>query len=259
MTELILSKKEFADRKGVTKGAVTRWGYKGLLALDENGRVRVEETEWLLSQTPTITTGAKTKRHQIAPATVRQRVQNLRGPQPASPAIPKAAIAWLDAQMRAEEKIRPGEPLAAAAERIVVVEGQAPYSHGEAVRVKENYLALLRQLEYETASGKLAAIEDVARAQRAQHARVRNKFLGLASRVAPRAAMLRSAEEVRALIDAEVVTICQELSVDGDADLQPDELRPAGPEAPGGAPAGPERDDPGDLRAAAEADAEPVG
>src|SRR5215210_1321988 len=60
--------------------------------------------------------------------------------------------------------VRTDETPAEAADRIVNIEGRAPYSLAEAERIKENYLALLRQLEYDRAVGAVVAIEDVAAA-----------------------------------------------------------------------------------------------
>src|SRR5215210_6259050 len=103
-----------------------------------------------------------------------------------------------------EQPVRTDETPAEAADRIVNIEGRAPYSLAEAERIKENYLALLRQLEYDRAVGAVVAIEDVAAAVVDQFAKVRNKLLNISTRIAPRAAVLRSAEEVKALIDSEV-------------------------------------------------------
>ena len=47
-------------------------------------------------------------------------------------------------------------------------------------------------------------------------ARVRNKILGLASRVAPRLVTQREAEPIRALLYDELVAILEELSVEHD-------------------------------------------
>ncbi|TAL89273.1 MAG: hypothetical protein EPN62_08725 [Candidimonas sp.] len=51
-------------------------------------------------------------------------------------------------------QLQDGESLAAAAKRIAE-QGDALYDYAEALRRKENYLALLRQLEYEVKSGTL--------------------------------------------------------------------------------------------------------
>jgi len=102
-----------------------------------------------------------------------------------------------------------------AASRIIIAEGRAPHSKAEAERIKENYLALLRQLEYDRAAGSVAEIDDVVEAVVGEYATVRNKLLGIGSRVAHRISVMKSPEEVKALIDREVAQVLEELSLDG--------------------------------------------
>lgn len=187
-----ISQADFARRRGVSRKTVTQWKAKGLVAMTPEGLVKVEESEWLLADRPQTYRGG----------TVKSSI----------PKVPKA-----------EE----GETPEDAASRIVMDEGLAPFSHAEAARVKENYLAMLRQLEYDTEAGKVVRIEDVAAAVVEQFSRIRNKFLNVASRVAPRAAALKSPTEVKALIDAEVSQILQELSLDGHGRVDKDELHGA--------------------------------
>lgn len=59
------------------------------------------------------------------------------------------------APWRRRDRPRAGETLAEAAERTVVIEGHAPLSLLEAQRVKENFLARLRELEYGEKAGEL--------------------------------------------------------------------------------------------------------
>lgn len=81
---------------------------------------------------------------------------------------------------------------------------RAPYSLNEATRVKENYLALLRQLEYDAESGAVVPVAEVAAAVTAEYAAVRNQLLGLPAKLAPRLAFMKSAEEIRAFLAAEM-------------------------------------------------------
>lgn len=190
------SKAAFGRRKDVNRSTVTRWEKDGLLSMTPDGLVKVEESEWLLAERPANYRGGTTK-----------------GSAP-SAAKPRSVVA-------------DDESPAQAAERIVVREGRAPYDHAEAVRIKENYLALLRQLEYERESGKVVAIEDVAKAVVAQSFKIRNKILGLGSRLAARLAIMQSPEQIKALVDTEADMICQELSLAGDGDITADDLRRA--------------------------------
>ncbi|WP_156639978.1 hypothetical protein [Bosea sp. PAMC 26642] len=116
------------------------------------------------------------------------------------------------------------ETLEEAAARIVIAEG-VPWSKPEAERVKENYAAKLRQLDYDRESGLVAEIEDVAIAVATELSLVRNKLLNIGSKVAPRIAVMRSAEEIKAMIDAEVVLALEELSLDAPGATDFDTLR----------------------------------
>lgn len=184
---------EFARQRGVSRKTVTDWKAKGLLSMTPDGLVKVEESEWLLADRPQTYRGGTTK------------AQAASTPKPA-PAI------------------EPDETPAEAAERIVVRDGAAPHDHAEAVRIKENYLALLRQLEFDLKSGAVVPIDVVIAVLVEQLAKVRNKVLGIGVRVAPRAAVLRSAQEVKALFDAEVALVLEELTLD-DTELGLDDLR----------------------------------
>lgn len=115
------------------------------------------------------------------------------------------------------------ETLEEAAARIVIDEG-AVWSKAEAERVKENYAAKLRQLEYDRESALVAEIEDVVIAVATELALVRNKLLNIGSRVAPRIAVMNSAEAIKAMIDAEVVLALQELTLDGPTETSFDSL-----------------------------------
>jgi hypothetical protein len=190
-----LSQADFARRVGLTTGRISQLKKQGLIAMSDDGRVLVEETEWRLADRPKNYRGGVTK--PVAAA--------------AAPAISRPSP-------------RPDESPAEAAERIVVREGGAPYDHAEAVRIKENYLALLRQLEFDLKSGAVVPIDVVIAVLVDQLARVRNKVLSIGVRAAPRAAVLRSAEEVKALLDTEIGQALEELTLD-DGALGLDDLR----------------------------------
>lgn len=121
--------------------------------------------------------------------------------------------------------MQPDETPEEAAERLIEQGGVQLHTHGEAVRRKENYLALLRQLEFDIKSGAVVPIDIVVAGIVEQFSRVRNKMLSIPTRVAPRAAVLRSAEEVRALIETEVSLALEELTLDGDEGFGLDALR----------------------------------
>lgn len=191
----------FAKLRGVSGARVSQWKAKGLLSMTADGLVNVEESEWLLADRPQSYRGGTAK--------------------PNGPTLPEK----LPPQRAVKAKLQEGETPEEAAERIVVEEGRAPYKLAEAVRIKENYLALLRQLEFDVKSGAVVPIDTVIAGIVEQSSRVRNKLLNIATRVAPRAAVLRTAEEVRALVEAEVTLVLQELTLDGQGHVSLDDVR----------------------------------
>lgn len=126
----------------------------------------------------------------------------------------------------ADTDLRTDESIEDAAARIVLAEGEL-WSKAEAERVKENYAARLRQLEYDRESGLVAEIDDVAIAVATELSLVRNKLLNIGSRVAPRIAIMNSAEAIKAMIDAEVIVALEELSLDAPGATDYAELRGA--------------------------------
>ena len=80
---------------------------------------------------------------------------------------------------------------AAAAERILVASG-APWSQAEAERVKENYLALLRQLEYDQKARTVVMVADVAALVGQEYANVRTRLLAIPAEHAPQLARITS-------------------------------------------------------------------
>lgn len=101
-----------------------------------------------------------------------------------------------------------------AAERIVIDQGHAPHSLAEAERIKENYLAKLKQLEYDLKSGEVVRVADVMKVVASQYAIVRNRLLSIPAEVAPRVAILSSATEVLAFLQAEIVQTLEALALD---------------------------------------------
>ena len=116
---------------------------------------------------------------------------------------------------RAAQKILDDQPIS--------IDGRTFHSKAQAERMKENYLAKLRQIDFDRAAGAVVDIDDVVNIVVAEYQLVRNKLLALGARIAPRVAVMKSAEEVKALIDREVNSALEELAFDGDADGDLDE------------------------------------
>lgn len=109
--------------------------------------------------------------------------------------------------------------------RMVSADGSELWSKADAEKVKENYAARLKQLEYDRASGLVVPIDDVVVAVAGEYAVVRNRLLGIGSKVAPTIAVLQSPEEIKAIIDAEVIEALSQLTVDVDGERDFDKLR----------------------------------
>jgi len=108
-----------------------------------------------------------------------------------------------------------GETSSQAAERIAV--SVAPYNLDEARRIKENYLALLNQLEYDQKSGAVVAVQDVAKVWSDLLARVRTRLLAIPSEVAPQAHRMKTVPEVQEAIRSAVTEALEELTSAGGA------------------------------------------
>lgn len=108
-----------------------------------------------------------------------------------------------------------GETSSQAAERIAL--SVAPYNLDEARRIKENYLALLNQLEYDQKSGAVVAVQDVAKVWSDLLARVRTRLLAIPSEVAPQAHRMKTVPEVQEAIRSSVTAALEELTSAGGA------------------------------------------
>jgi hypothetical protein len=103
-----------------------------------------------------------------------------------------------------------------AAERIIAQSG-APYDLLEAERIKENFLALLRQLEYDQKSGQVVSVTEVARAVGQEYAKVRTRLLAIPAEQTPRLHRLKTAAEMQDALQAIIVEALEELTRDGDS------------------------------------------
>ena len=114
--------------------------------------------------------------------------------------------------------LQEGESPEEAAERIVHIEGRAPFTLFEAQRIKENFLALTRQLEYDIAAAAVVPVADVQKAVATEYATVRGRLMSIAAEAAPRLAVLRTASECQALLDEVIAEVLENLTLDDDSD-----------------------------------------
>jgi hypothetical protein len=111
--------------------------------------------------------------------------------------------------------VRDGETVEQATTRILIATG-ANMNIDEAKRVKENYLALREQLEYDREARLVVAVEDVTRAVGEEYARVRSRLLSIPSEHAPRIHRLKSVLEIQDALHGIIVEALEELTRDGD-------------------------------------------
>jgi hypothetical protein len=96
--------------------------------------------------------------------------------------------------------------------RTVVDEGRAPYSTVEALRIKENALAMLRQIELDTARGEVVRIADITAALAEEYMVLRSGVMSLGARLAPRLIKQSDPNVIKQIIDGEAVALFSELS-----------------------------------------------
>lgn len=163
-----MTQAEFSRLHKCSRTTVTKWKNKGLLVLDEAGRVLVDESNSSLASngfgvtrvSPEVTEPAETVTSQLPEDSSREMTN---------------------------------EELAALA---VYAEGNAPHDFVEARRIKENYLALLRQLEYETKAGRLVDAESSRALFAKRWSDERKALEDWPSRVAPQLAAKFSVDPV---------------------------------------------------------------
>ena len=110
--------------------------------------------------------------------------------------------------------VLPGERIEAAAERILLQSG-ADMDIDEARRVKENYLALLNQLDYDQKAGAVVLVAEVAKAVGEEYAKVRTRLMAIPSEQAPRIVRLKAVTEVQDCLQEIITEALEELTRDG--------------------------------------------
>lgn len=196
-----MKQSEFAALHGVSRKTVTTWKARGWLVFDADGAVDVEASNALLAKYRRDGIEAVTQ----APDSVTQTpLGNKNG-------NGKSAVTSAAARVT----IRDGESAGDAAERILIATG-ATMNIDEAKRVKENYLALQAQLEYDRDAALVVDVAAVARVVGQEYAKVRNKLLAIPAEHAPRIHRLRTVLEVQDALHGIIVEALEELTRDGD-------------------------------------------
>jgi len=107
------------------------------------------------------------------------------------------------------------ETLEEAAERLAPSMLSQFATKADAERAKETYLALLRKLEFDEKSREVVKVSEVALIVGTEYSKVRSKLMEIPSSVAPVAVLMKTPEEVRALIEQAIAQALEELAYDG--------------------------------------------
>jgi len=155
MTELV-SQAEFARHRGVSRKSVTAWKQRGYLVW-RDGKIDRDATDELLDSRGTPGNGADAAGND---ATEAEPAGN--NPEPEPPAPPQ--------------------------ELQTLLEQSGLLTTAEAERVKENYLARQRKLQYERDAGELVPVDEVVRQLTDKTNVIRSKILALPTEAAPQLA-----------------------------------------------------------------------
>ena len=169
-----MNQADFAKLHSVSRKTVTKWKERGWVVLDGD-----EVNEALSNE------NLKKYRKEITPKSVTTLTGNKL----------KKFI-----EVTAEDSETPTE----AAQRIVSNGGDS-MTFDEARRVKENYLALLNQIDYDTKSGRVVLAEEVAKVVGDNYAKARTRLLAIPSEESPRIHRLKTVIEVQDAL-LEVIT-----------------------------------------------------
>ncbi|WP_175829707.1 hypothetical protein [Burkholderia cepacia] len=191
-----MKQSEFAALHSVSRKTVTKWKERGWLVF-AGDEVDVDASNALLK---------KYRRDGAQPVTQTPEGNS----QGNKPSTPRKRVT----RKEAEVTIRDGESAADAADRLLAATG-ANMNFDEARRVKENYLALQAQLEYDRDAGLVVAVQDVTRAVGEEYAKVRTRLLAIPAEHAPRIQRLKTVVEVQDALQQLITEALEELTRDG--------------------------------------------
>lgn len=197
-----LSQAEFARHRKVSRKAVTGWKSKGLLVLNEAGKVDVEATEWKLDDRPANYRGGVTHRPIRAPdgnSATHAQAKSRREPRPGNTPEPEIQ----------------SRPSAGMPDPAVFDFNDPNLPMAEAVRRKENFLGLTRKHEFEVEKGQWVRVEDVGAEVEREYAVVRERLLTMPGKLASKLEGLDRAAIELVILD-EVTEALNELHAAGD-------------------------------------------
>ena len=187
----LLTQSEFAKHRGVSRKTVTVWKHRGDLVW-RDGKVDCEATDtWLDSRSADSASNNDSKPEVTGNSSSE-----------GCPSQPSAETA---------------DSSPAGSSLRTLIDNLELLSKAEAERVKENYLALQRRLEYERAAGELVPVNDAAQEVASEYAAVRSKLLSLPTELAPVIAQEAGgdANQIRERLAEGITRALEELSNDG--------------------------------------------
>lgn len=184
----LMKQAEFADLCGVSRAAVSNWRKDGDLVM-EGALVNVEGTH-------------------------EKMLRYRKGGSPLTGV--RVGGVLFQASRPEERQLQSGESPTQAADRIITAYG-ANMDLDEAKRVKENYLALQAQLEYDRDAGLVVLVEDVAKAVGAEYAKVRSRLLSIPAALAPQLQRMKTAADICDALERAITEAMEELTADGAA------------------------------------------
>jgi hypothetical protein len=185
----LLSMAKFGALHGVVKQSVAQWKSRGLLVIVD-GKIDVDPSNANLKKLRIGGAPGAAPTDEVAGENVRQLTTD------------------------EQRSIRGDESASRAAERILIASG-AEMTIDEARRLKENYLALLNQLEYDQKSGLVVLVSEVAKAVGSEYAKVRTRLLSIPAEQAPRVHRLKTVTEVQDALQELITEALEELTRDG--------------------------------------------
>jgi hypothetical protein len=226
-----ISIREFARRDGCDDKLVRRAIERGNIALQPDGSIdpALVGTGWRRNNrraeqgadrgalkgadnTPGVRTKVSARTRRVAGETADKpthvRIKT-------SVATKRAGRAEAPAKPIADDLVAIAKSPSEAAADIISLIG-APYAFGEAERIKENYLALLRQLEYDTKSAAVVRVDQVAQVFGDACARVRTRLLAIPAELAPELHRKKSVAEIVAVLRRGINEALEELTRGGD-------------------------------------------
>ena len=177
---------DYARARGVSRKQVTVWKQRGLVVMTPDGFVDVTTSDANLGARPARYRGGRTTGAASAP-----------GDNYGEKSVGNGA---------ADSGLRLGD---ISIEQIATATG---WSHAEAIKVKETFLALLRVQEYQTKAGELLPREKNRAFVMDLLLRVRTRLLAMPAGLAAPLHALKTVAEVRARLDDAINDILSELS-----------------------------------------------